>query len=231
MEQYVPRRSDASTNPFQTHAALSQYNFAEHLLERLHEINQRCIELFVHAARNRGTPAFEFISPLRDLLLVMTGEAQRRAAERTFVLIDFQFRNVEWWRAVRERPNRPRQGSTPMTGGFPRPAAIQLARAALTLAWSGAHADRDAVCVLLGMTHPVAELISTLRFTEIDRIAEHQFRHVRPRWEDRPAVWRKLLAASEANDISAMRDFNLHGLQLLAGELMSSNASAGRCAQ
>lgn len=224
MEQHVPRRSDAPTSSVQTHAPLSQHRFAEHLLGRLHEINQRCIELLAQAARTHGAPSFEFISPLRDLLRVTTSEAQRRAAERTFVLIEFEFRNVEWWRAVRERPNRPRHGSAPLSGGFPRSAAIQLARAALTLAWSGAHADRDAVCMLLGMAHPVADLISTLRFIEIDRIAEHQFRHVRPRWEDRPAVWRKLLIAAEANDVSAMRDFNLHGLQLIASELISSNA-------
>ena len=63
---------------------------------------------------------------------------------------------------------------------------------------------------------------------EIDRIAQKRFRHVRPRWDDRPAVWRRLLLAAETDDEKLMHEVNLHGLQLLAGELLSTSEAVSR---
>jgi hypothetical protein len=71
------------------------------------------------------------------------------------------------------------------------------------------------------MTAEVGDLIASLRFDQIDRIAEKRLRFVRPRWDDRPAVWRRLLLAARADDQKLMGEFNVHALQLLAGELMA----------
>jgi hypothetical protein len=88
------------------------------------------------------------------------------------------------------------------------------------LAWNSLRAQPATARILLGMAHPVADLIAGLRFDEIARVAHQRFRHVRPRWDDRPAVWRRLLLAAQSNDEKLMGEFNLHGLQLLAGELL-----------
>lgn len=88
------------------------------------------------------------------------------------------------------------------------------------LAWHSLRADQATAGILLGMTRPVSDLIAELRFDEIDRIAEKRFRHVRPRWDDRPAVWRKLLLAAKENDGRVMREVNVHGVQLLTGDLL-----------
>jgi hypothetical protein len=132
-----------------------------------------------------------------------------------------EFANLDWWHAVRNHPSQ--QIRTPLwRGSFPRPSAIQLARATLLLAWNSLRADPVTARILLGMAPGVSELIAGLRFDEIDRIAQKRFRHVRPRWDDRPAVWRRLLLAAQAEDENLMGEFNLHGLQLLAGELLTS---------
>src|SRR5207244_2358773 len=102
-------------------------------------------------------------------------------------------------------------------GSFPRRSAVPLARATLMLAWHSLRADPETACVLLGMSPPVADLISALPLAEIDRIADRGFRHVQPRWHDRPAVWRNLLLAAQTSNPGAMRDFNLHGVQLMTG--------------
>ena len=65
------------------------------------------------------------------------------------------------------------------------------------------------------------ELIAQLPITEIWPLAERYFRYVRPRWEDRPAVWRRLLLSAQSKDIRRARAFSLYGIQLLTAELMS----------
>jgi hypothetical protein len=104
-------------------------------------------------------------------------------------------------------------------GSFPRGAAVPLARATLMFAWHSLRADRNAAC-LLGMSSAVSEAIAALSLTDIDRVVDRRFRHLRPRWEDRPAVWRQLLQAAQSTDIRRTRDVNLRGLQLLVGEML-----------
>ena len=57
---------------------------------------------------------------------------------------------------------------------------------------------------------------------DIDTIVERRLQHVRPRWEDRPAVWERLSLTAESEDFRETRDFNLRSLQLVTGELWVS---------
>jgi hypothetical protein len=72
------------------------------------------------------------------------------------------------------------------------------------------------------MTPPVADVIASLSVTEIERVVEARFRHARPRWEDRPAVWERLFLSAEVEDYRRARDFNVYSFQLLMGELLPS---------
>jgi hypothetical protein len=71
------------------------------------------------------------------------------------------------------------------------------------------------------MSADVTDSLRQLPITEIYSIAERRYRHVRPRWEDRPAVWRRLLLSAQSEDIRRSRDFSLYGIQLLTAELIS----------
>jgi hypothetical protein len=189
------------------------------------EVNERCMDMLVHAARHERT-SFALVAELRDQFALTTPLTRRRVADRAFLLVDMHFSDHEWWdcalhgTAVAMR-------SPPWHGSFPRLSGAHLVRATLILAWNGMRTDPATACVLFGMVPAVAKIIAALRFDDIDRIAQKHFGHVRPRWDDRPAVWRRLLLAAQADEEKAMGDFNLHGLQLLAGELLANSRKAG----
>jgi hypothetical protein len=190
---------------------------AARLMRPLHEVNEYCIAMLVQAARAPRPDAFRLVIQLGDLLRGITPEIHVRAARKAFLLVDLEFANGSWWQSLRSPKTR---GTSSMSrGSFPRAGAIQLTRATLTLAWHVLHADEQGRC-LLGVTPAVAEVINGLSLAEIDRIAERSFRHVRPRWEDRPAVWRQLLQSSQTPDIRRARESSLRCLQLITGELL-----------
>lgn len=184
----------------------------------LQELNERCITMLVLAARAERAPTFPLVIQLRELLHGVTPETRARAAQTAFLLVDMEFANVPWWQTLQTHQARA-ASLPPWRGGFPRAGAIPLTRATLTLAWHVLRANEEARC-LLGTVPAVAEVIAGLSLSEIDRIAERRFRHVRPRWEDRPAVWRQLFQSAQTPDIRRAREFSLRGLQLIAGELL-----------
>lgn len=188
-------------------------------LEGLHELNERCITLLVNAARAEAPPPFPLVTQLRDILRNSKPDVRRRAAQRGFLLLDMEFRHAEWWQAVRAEPNKQWRTAS-WRGAFPRRSAVPLTRSVLMFAWHSIQADPETACVILGMTRSVAELIGELQLGQIDTIADRRFRHIQPRWHDRPAVWRALLRAAENATPTAMRRVDLHGLQLITGELL-----------
>jgi hypothetical protein len=184
-----------------------------------YEVNERCIELLVNAARTEQSRSFALVSELRELLKSADPATRQRAARRTFLLVDMEFGNSDWWHTACHHPSQ-QMRTPPWRGCFPQTSARHLAHATLMLAWNSLRAHPATARILLGMAQPVADLIAGLRFDEIARVAHQRFRHVRPRWDDRPAVWRRLLLAAHSDDERLMGEFNLHGLQLLAGELL-----------
>jgi hypothetical protein len=187
-----------------------------------HEINHRCLELLVQAARTDRPGTFPLVNSLRDLLRNMTPEAQARAARWDFLLVDLRFRDGQGWRRVKD-PSTHRKPPPASEGAFPRAAGLLLAPATLHLAWQTVQvAPYEGF--LMGMTTDVSDAIGELGVTDIYPVAERLFRHVRPRWEDRPAVWRQLLVSAQTDDVHSARDFSLYALQLLTADLMSPGA-------
>jgi len=192
----------------------------------LHEINERCLEFLMRAA-HADSPTFPLVSYLRDLFLSTTPETQARVAHRPVLLVDMQFTNGELWRTVQDNPARPIAGPA-WQGTFPRPAAVQLAESTLLLAWHTIHAAPQEVG-LLGMTTDVADVIGQLAITEIAPVAKSLFGHLRPRWEDRPAVWRRMILSARSKDPWRARELSLYCVQLLTADLISP-ASRSRSA-
>jgi hypothetical protein len=195
----------------------------EQLLRGFCEVNGRCIEMLVHGARHDSKQPFALVAELRAQLIRLDPRMRHRAAAHAFLLVDFEFGNADWWHAARAHSSRPLRGPL-WRGVFPRESALQLSVATLMLAWNSIRTDAASALVPLGMTRAVADIIASLRFEQVDRIARKRFAYARPRWEDRPAVWRRLLAAAEANDPKAMGAFRLHAVQLLAGDLLPARA-------
>lgn len=187
-------------------------------LAPIYEINERCIKLLTDAARNETRPAPGLIVALRPLLLKLTPDTRVRAAQRALLLLDMGFRDALWWKDAQRDPQR--ASRTPLAqDAFPARAAMNLARSTLVLSWHGIRADRTRASLMLGISRPVTDIIASLTLTDLDRIAERRFRRLRPRWEDRPALWRRLLLSVETADFRREREFNLRALQLVTGEL------------
>jgi len=184
----------------------------------IHEINDRALELLAQSARLGSPGAFPLVVQLRDLFIGLTPEVRARASRRAFLLVDMEFANTGWWQTVAIRRGRSPPPPT-RRGSFPRASAIKLARSTLMLAWYRVRAGEHAAC-LLGMTPAVSELIAGLSLSGIDQIVERRFRHIRPRWEDRPVVWRELVESAQTADIRRAREFDARGLRLIAGELL-----------
>ena len=193
------------------------------LLQSLQEANERCIEMLVHAARADTTDAFSLVNHLRSLLRVLTPDVRARAAHTALLLVDMQLSNEVWWTHLQAHPNRP--GPLPSArGSFPRASAVPLGRATLMLAWHGVRSDPVGSC-LLGVSPEVARIIAGFSLTELDRVVERRFRYVRPRWEDRPGVWRALLLSAQSGDARRTREVNLRATQLMTGDLLASRVA------
>jgi len=195
-----------------TPAAGSGFSFGS-----IHEVNERYLELLVYAARAERIAPFSLVFPIRELILQMTPGQRKHAAARPFLLLDFEFGNVDWWTAVHQFPDKQFRG-TAWRNPFPRRSAVPLTRAILMLAWQLIRTDIKTARIALGTAERVAEVIGNLQLIELDRIADRRHRHLEPRWADRPAFWRSFLSAALVPEPSAMKRIDAYGLQLLAGD-------------
>lgn len=179
------------------------------------DINEQCLQMLVEAAHVPPTATEPFILQLLGLIAALDAATLSTAARFPFLLVDFGFRDPEWWSEITtddEQETREETWPSP----FPRAAAIALARATLMLAWHTVRTDSEASVVLLGIPPTVARLLRSQRLQDINRIAEQHHRRIRPRWEDRPGVWRQLMFCAKSTEVDAAHDFVLHALQLTA---------------
>jgi hypothetical protein len=221
----IPDESTATTPPpAETRgvsAPLRRKGDIEPPLAPLFEVNERCLLLLTETARSETRPASALVIALRRPLLAMTPDIRARASRRPILLLDMAFRDALWWRDARSHPRRTTR-TTVDHEAFPAPSARALARASLVLAWHSVRADPIASGVILGISRPVAEILGGLALSDLDSIAERRFRSLRPRWEDRPALWRKLLHSGQSTDFRRGKEFTLRSLQLLSFELLHS---------
>ena len=185
----------------------------------IRELNERCIDLLAQTGRASSSSTLEWTLAFKGLLTVGRTEARRHVAQCPYLLVDFALSDTEWWLALQRHSKRaPRQRIGDEL--FAKRPAIHLARDVLVLAWHTARSENVAARVLMGLTSDVAGIIRTLPLGEINRIAEQQFRCLRPRWEDRPFVWKTLLMAAHAGDTQTLGALDIHALALLLSEMI-----------
>lgn len=193
--------------------------------EAIQEINEHSIELLVQLARSAANPLL--LSPtLRELLRQTSPDDRKHAAARAYLLIDLAFRNLPWWEAIHRSPEKQFPGSVGRNA-LPKRSAVPLARTLLVATREAIRADKEIACLMLGVELQVADLISGLKITEIDRIAGHQFLHMEFRWLDRPAIWRSLLLIVGNPKSLEEHRFDAHCLQLLIGDMLANTEATG----
>ncbi|MGH8254606.1 MAG: hypothetical protein ACRET0_00120 [Steroidobacteraceae bacterium] len=181
----------------------------------LSDINEAFLRLLIDLANLPGNPASDFMAELRGSLRHLTEPVSAIAARAPVLLVDMEFAHHTWWTGVAADRLKARGARNWLTA-FPRTRVIKVARSTLTLAWHLARTDPASSRVLMGMSTPVMQTIATLQPQQLDRIAESQCLRLRPRWEDRPSVWRQLLAGV-ATDQASARAFTIRALQLSWG--------------
>lgn len=189
-------------------------------LGRVYALNDRCIELLCQLSRaERERTILTIVNQHRSLWRGLSTTARRYAASMPFLLVDARFQDADWWRCAKD-PRAGRMRKMGPQAAFSGKAAGELMREALMLAWSTAAVDRGTASVLLGMTPVVCSLIADLSPQDVERIAASNSRYLRPRWDDLPAFWGKLLTAARDADEDALHEVRLHGIQLLGSELL-----------
>lgn len=189
-------------------------------LSRVHALNERCIELLFQLARaDRERANLAIVDQHRSLWRGLSATSRRHAANTPFLLVDVKFRDADWWRWAKDtRASRNRKAV--MQVAFSGKVAGELMRETLMLAWSTVAFDRGTASVLFGMTPAVCNIIAGLSPQDVERIAARNSRYLRPRWEEFPMFWGKILTAAREGNEDALHDVRLHGMQLLGSELL-----------
>jgi len=219
----VSSESGANGNG-QTAAALTRQWSGVPILGLVHKLNECGIDTLQRLART-GRPEHvpDLVASLRSLWRNLDVTDRQRAATCPFLLLDVHFQNETWWRLCRQS-RLPRRQDVARFRGLPAKPGATLMRESLVLAWHTARLNPRASCLLLGISPAVADLIAAMGLQDIERLAESQHSHLRPRWEDRPYFWRQLLVAARNRDDDTLRELHVHGLQLAGGELIQDRA-------
>ncbi|HEY6641066.1 hypothetical protein [Povalibacter sp.] len=137
--------------------------------------------------------------------------AVRRLQQLPFALAAFRFDDAEFWRArISEQEMMSAHSRQPQPDTC-------LARHLLSIAW---HCGRASVGprLLLGIGREVGELITTLRFSQLDDIALRHAADVHRRWSEVPRFWPQMLEAACDEEETRWSRFQLHALRLLGRE-------------
>lgn len=165
--------------------------FDPQALKPLVELNDLLLQgLIADAAAPRSMRRLPLSSHVGELFAELPAEARARVAECPFALIDAGFDDADRWMRVRNGTYvDDSKARAPLPGAYGR----RLAQMTLTLAWSLARSNRDAAHVVLGMSQRCAAVVADIGLSVLPNIAEQYTLLIRPRWEDRPDIWRQLL--------------------------------------
>jgi len=186
-------------------------------LDSLIELNELCLSLLAEQAAVRSSPPSGLLQQLAELWHRLDGASRHRAAACPYLLLDAGFADPLRWQV----PPAPQVGdgaSQRYTCYFTVPAATEVARLVFIYAWHLARSQAAAARLLLGMPESSAALIGHYTLRQIQTLAENHLEWLRPRWPARVQVWRELLLAAAAGEVTALERARLRGLTLLAAE-------------
>jgi len=174
--------------------------FSPEALQGVYQLNRALIELLVASANRPVSEAQpHIVVHLGPALLALGSAARERLACCPTALVDFGFRNVEFWRQI-ESGQPPSSTQWSLQGCFPRLQAIELAQTALTLAWTWSQSSREAATLIFGLAPECATTLVKVGIQAIPHIAETYAHCGRPRWETDIGFWRELIRIAQAAD-------------------------------
>jgi hypothetical protein len=190
-------------------------------LESMTEMNAEVLALLRAQCSASGAPRAPLIQDVSDLLLNLDAASMRRAAGSAVLLVDAGFADGSRWSdaivgAVNDR------GSTPPEPFFTVDAAVSVLRLVMVHAWHLARSEPTAARLLLGLSAANVAVIGGCTLHRLMLLAEARAQWLRPRWENRPRIWRDLLRTAAEGDDAALERLRVRGLQLLAADARAS---------
>jgi hypothetical protein len=187
-------------------------------LESVAELNEMSLALLAEQAAASAPQAGAALAPLAELWPHLDAAARRRAAACPYLLLEAGFTDPRRWQEA--SAGQVTEAHEPAYSSFfTVPAALEAARLVFTYAWHLASTQPAAARLFLGMPAPCAAAITRCSLRQMYALAERHPEWLRPRWSDRPEIWRELLAAAATGEGSALERARLHGLTLLAAEV------------
>ena len=182
-------------------------------LEPIYDLNRRMLELLAEPMDDGGQHDFHAGTAIGDALRDIDPSSRERLALFPFLLVDASFRDVTRWTSSEHAVAASSLG----TAGA---RVVGLARATCVLSWYLLRTDQVAATLSLGVSRECAAVIARSGLTELQEVAARlvQHRWLKPRWHDRPQVWRRLICLAQATPPKSVA---IHGLQLFLGDLLA----------
>ena len=192
------------------------------VLAATHSLNARCMKLLAEvASAPHAGDAWGAVFGFQELWKQLSTEACERAGRCPVLLLNVNLERADWWTSIRD-------GHTVVHADASIPLlaadrAAPLVREILTEARSAARAQPGAARLVFGMSSFVSSAVADLSAADIDRIAVAYGRELRPRWDDRPSFWKRLLEAAIGTDARVVSKIHLHCVQSLGRDLQLAN--------
>ena len=177
------------------------------LLDPIAELNAEILDAFAGAAAG-----------LQWQWRALSEDARLRLARCPFLLVDAGFARPELWASlpsVGVHEALPLRTLLAQRGSLATP----LLRRVLLIAWHMARANRSGARIALGMSASCASVVAGCRIADLEALAERRPAWIRPRWDDRPDVWRAWLSAAAQESPHGLERLQLWGLQMLAADV------------
>jgi hypothetical protein len=185
-------------------------------LEPIYDLNRRTLALLAEPMDEGAHHYFHVGTPIGHALRGTDAAVRERIALCPFLIVDASFGDATKWKLsdAESAPSRP--------DGVTR--VLELARATCVLSWYLLRTDQVAARLILGVSHTCAAAIAQSSLTELQKVADRlvQHRWFKPRWHDRPAVWRQLIRLAQT---TPPKPVAIHGLQLFLGDLLGEEVS------
>ena len=188
------------------------------LLNPMAELNAEILEALVGGAARPGASGAE--GGLQWQWRALGEPARVRVARCPFLLVDAGLAQPELWAGL---PGAAVHEAVPLRTLLARrgPLATPLLRRLLLFAWHLARAYPLGARIALGMSAPCARAVAGCRLAVLEALAEQRPAWIRPRWEDRPELWKIWLSAAAEESPRGLERLQLWGLQSLAAEVLA----------
>jgi hypothetical protein len=185
-------------------------------LESVLEVNEEVLVLLRSQCR-QGAGQGPLLRDVSDLLLNLDAASLRRVAGSAVLLVDAGFGNSGLWsQAIVGAVNdRDWQAPAPF---FTVDGTVALMRLVMTQTWHLARSQPAAARLLLGLSPTNLTVIGACPLNLLLQLAQGRSQWLRPRWENRPRVWRDLLRMAAAGDTGSLERMRVRSLQLLAAD-------------